>query len=157
VAQINDDERPPIIVKGGSLIIQSGDAKSSNPKHKFGKKWEKDGKNWKQTHGNGKHVGKYSVSFQGGGATCTPDFASDVRVTYKPKSGDKIVIVITRRERSSADNDTEPLIVSPVELQPDNERDQPTLTLAGEGKILSIAIGSKVCSEPVGAKLQPVK
>ena len=66
-----DDERPPIIVRGGSLVIQSGDEKSSNPKHRIGKKWKKDGKDWKQIHDNGKHVARYPVSFQGGGASCT--------------------------------------------------------------------------------------
>ena len=79
-------------------------------------------------------------------------------MTYHLKSGEKIVVAITRREKSSADKNTEPLIVSPMELQIDNEKDQPTLTLPDDGgKILSISIGGKVCSQPVGAKLQPIK
>jgi hypothetical protein len=152
-----DDERPPIIVRGGSLIIQSGDGKSSNPKHKIGKQWKKDAKEYRQIHDNGKHVARYSVSFVGGGAACTPDFATDVRVSYQTHSGEKVTIQITRREKSGS-NKTEPVVLSDKDLSINNDIEQPTLTLPDEGgKILSISIGSKVCSEPVSAKLQPIK
>ena len=79
-------------------------------------------------------------------------------MTYKPKSGQKVVIVIGRAERvAGGKKEHEPLVISPVELTVDNDKDRPTLTLAGEGKSSSIATGSNVCTNPVGAKLQPIK
>lgn len=153
----NDDERPPIIVRGGSLVIQSGDPKSSNPKHKKGKPWRKDGSLWKQKHDNGKDVKTYSVSFQGGGASCGPALSTEVRVTYQLTSGEKVVILIGREGKSAKDKEKEPAITSAKELIIDNSRDQPTLTLPLEGEIVSIWAGGNVCSNPVSAKLQPIK
>ena len=152
-----NEDRPPIIVRGGSLVIQSGDPKSSNPNHKKGKPWLKDGAHWKQEHDNGKDVKTYSVSFQGGGGSCSPAFATEVRVTYQPKSGDKVVILIGRADKSGPEKEKEPRIVSAKELVVDNSTDQPTLTLQLEGEIVSISAGGNVCTNPVGAKLQPVK
>lgn len=162
---LGEDERPPIIVRGGSLVIQSGDPKSSNPKHKKGKPWRKDGAHWKQKHDDGKDVKTYSVSFQGGGGSCGPTFATEVRVTYQPKSGEKVVILIGRADKSVSDDksggksasEKEPLVVSAKELVVDNSTDQPTLTLALDGEIVSISAGGNVCTHPVSAKLQPIK
>lgn len=152
-----DEERPPIIVRGGSLVIQSGDEKSSNPKHKKGKPWldAKDKKLWKQKHDNGKHVATYSVSFQGGGGTCSPTFATEVHVTYELTSGGTVEVTIGR-EKVANGKEMEPFVRSTKELTADNEREQPTLTLPLGGKITSISAGGKVCSNPVSAKLQPV-
>lgn len=163
---LGEDERPPIIVRGGSLVIQSGDEKSSNPKHKKGRPWRKDGAHWKQKHDDGKDVKMYSVSFQGGGARCVPTLSTEVRVTYQLTSGEKVVVLIGRDEVDGADKfaggkepgtEREPLVVSARDLIIDNQKDQPTLTLALDGEIVSISAGGNVCSNPVSAKLQPVK
>ena len=161
---LGEDERPPIIVRGGSLVIQSGDPKSSNPKHQKGKPWRKEGAHWKQKHDDGKDVKTYSVSFQGGGGNCGPTFATEVRVTYQLKSGEKVVILIGRDDADSdeksaggREKEKEPLVVSAKGLTIANGKDQPTLTLALDGEIVSISAGGNVCSNPVSAKLQPVK
>lgn len=152
-----NDERPPIIVRGGSLVIQSGDTKSKDPNHNKGKRWRKDGKHWKQEHDNGKDVKTYSVSFQGGGGTCGPTLSPEVRVTYQLTSGEKVVILIGRGDKLGPEREKEPLIVSSRDLVIDNSTDQPTLTLQLEGEIVAISAGGNVCSNPVSAKLQPVK
>ncbi len=154
---LGDDERPPIIVRGGSLVIQSGKEKSSNPKHETGKDWIdiKDRKRWKQKHDDGKHVAAYSVSFPEDGKSCSPAHVPEVRVTYQPTSGDPVVVVIGR-ELSANGKDMEPLITSTAELTAVNGTAQPTLTFPSKGTIVSIAAGSNVCSNPVSAILQPV-
>lgn len=153
-----NDERPPIIVRGGSLVIQSGDEKSSNPKHITGKPWKNDSndkKRWKQKHDNGKHVGMYSVTFVGGGAGCSATHSPEVRVTYELTNGENVVVLIGRDKTSDPD-DLQPLVTSSRELTVDNDKDQPTLTLPLDGKIVSISAGSVHCSSPVKAILQPV-
>lgn len=156
-----EDERPPIIVRGGSLVIQSGDEKSSNPKHKKGKEWTKDGAHWKQKHDNGKDVKTYSVSFVGGGGSCAPVLTTEVRVTYQltsgEKAGEKVVVLLGRADKPGPEKEKEPAITVAAELIVDNSKEQPTLTLPLEGKIVSIWAGGNVCSEPVSAKLQPIK
>ena len=153
-----NEERPPIIVRGGSLVIQSGDERSTKPAHKKGKPWREPGsdrKRWKQKHDNGKHVTTYAVSFQGGGGTCSPVHATDVRVIYQLTGGDRVDVVIGRDKTDDSD-DLEPLITSSRELTPNNEREQPTLTLPLDGSIVSISAGGNTCTNPVGAKLQPI-
>ena len=50
-----DDDRPPIIVKGGSLIFQSGDPRiTGDPKVAKGKPWTLYNGEWQPKHDNGK-------------------------------------------------------------------------------------------------------
>ena len=152
-----NEDRPPIIVQGGSLVIQSGDPKSSNPKHRKGKPWLKDGAHWKQKHDNGKDVKTYSVSFQGGGGSCGPTFATEVRVTYQLKSGDRVVILIGRADKSGPrerEGTAGRLCQGTDRRQLKGSADAHA---ALEGQIVSISAGGNVCTNPVSAKLQPVK
>ena len=147
-----DEERPPIIVRGGSLKIFSGTKTN-------GKRWKKVGDEFRQEHPRGKDVGVYSVRFIGGGETCRPTFAHTVRITYALDSGRPAVIIIGRAEEitEDPDKDREPVISSTVPLEIVNDSEEaPHLLLAARGRITSVVADSLVCSSPAGVIAQPV-
>ena len=75
----DDEERPPIIVRGGSLIFQSGDAGTQ------GKSWMPVGSDWQPDHLRGVPVSMFTVRIQGGGsiAACpSMERTREIAVTY---------------------------------------------------------------------------
>jgi hypothetical protein len=80
---------------------------------------------------------------------------TEVRVTYQLTTGDRVDVVIGR-DKTEESGDLEPLITSSRELTPNNDGEQPTLTLPLDGRIVSISAGGNTCSNPVSAKLQPI-
>jgi len=69
----DDEERPPIIVRGGSLIFESGD-KSGKPKHKKGKLWIAGaaGTDWQPDHDDGISVVDFTIAISGGDPASCP-------------------------------------------------------------------------------------
>jgi hypothetical protein len=150
VAERDDEDRPPIIVKGGSLIIQSG--REGEP----GKPWESAEGGFRQRHDEGKNLETYSVRFVGGSGSCASKFARTVRVTYQPDSGGRYVVTITRA-RNPVTGKHEPFVTPVGRLRIDNTLPNPSLILDGRrSTIVSVAIGSEVCREPSEAILESI-
>ena len=57
----SDEDRPPIIVRGGSLYFISGDAHHSKKEFKYGKQWVHHKKGWKPKHDQAKSVSYFVV------------------------------------------------------------------------------------------------
>jgi hypothetical protein len=96
----DDEDRPPIIVKNGSLVFQSG----TEPRP--GKSWKAQGnRNWQTNHGNGKRVSTFQLYFIGGKVKdsddpCRPTTATDftVKLDHDGNSAtDPIDYQVTRR------------------------------------------------------------
>jgi len=81
----SDEDRPPIIVRGGSLYFISGDAHHSKNEFKYGKPWKyrKQKKVWQPDHERGKRVTVFGVDVY------PPDHSESspkLPVTYKTES-----------------------------------------------------------------------
>ena len=50
----DQEDRPPILVRDGSLIFESGDPASIDPIEQTGKPWIDDGEDWQPAHPEGK-------------------------------------------------------------------------------------------------------
>ncbi|HXG57027.1 MAG TPA: hypothetical protein VNJ03_16735 [Vicinamibacterales bacterium] len=142
---VEDDDRPPIIVRGGSLIFESGDTKKSKP----GKPWRKEtvtdsaGQSevqWKPDHEKARSVGLFVVSFENGtdasGATCVSEFLPELTVIYDHdgEAGTPAIrYLISRRPRNNGNGTMAPTVIQTAPLTEDNTSvpDYPTLTLTG--------------------------
>lgn len=96
-----DEDRPPIIVKGGSLIFESGDADSSDPGEKTGKAWVQHNNDWQPNQKKGKKVKWLVVGLPTGDqATCPAlSMTKDIVVTYTTTAGAASSFTITRKAR----------------------------------------------------------
>ena len=89
-ALAGDDDRPPIIVRNGSVIFDGGDPKGDP---KTWKAWKKDilGEQWKPDHDNGRKVREYQVSYSGfsnpPACTTTTTSGQEVLVDYTTSGG----------------------------------------------------------------------
>ena len=75
----DEEDRPVMVVKSGSLVIQSG-SDSANP----GKRWKKVGEEgdkdiWQMDHPGGKHTNQFRVSMFGTGR-CGPRRVRQLRL-----------------------------------------------------------------------------
>ena len=89
----SEEDRPPIIVRSGSLTIDNGDR--SGP-HNQWKKWKQESSNrWKPNHGNGANVTGLAVRVTGGGGSgCVVAFnAERVEVDYSQGTTNPAVVV----------------------------------------------------------------
>jgi hypothetical protein len=55
------EERPPIIVRGGSLYFTSGDRNSKKPEHAKGKQWKQRKSGWEPKHAKGRDISCFVV------------------------------------------------------------------------------------------------
>ena len=117
-----DEERPPIIVRGGSVIFESGEGA------KKGKKWKKVNDDWQPDHGNGIPVNKFTVAIQGSDTECPPlQVTHDLSITYTDEQGVSSTFFITTKARNG-NGSPAPAIVTDQELTLDNSGDYPKLT-----------------------------
>jgi len=103
----DDEERPPIIVRGGSLIFQSGDAGT------LGKSWMPVGSDWQPDHLKGVPVSMFTVKIQGGGgiATCpSMERTREIAVTYT-EGGQSSVFRLQIKPRPHGSGKPAPAIV----------------------------------------------
>jgi hypothetical protein len=144
-----DDDRPPIIVKGGSLYFENTTTKRP------GKVWKEvtagNKKVWGLDHDNGKKVSFYQVYFVGGSGVCAPVETEEVSVNFdhdsNPNTPDRqyTVNVVDKRPRVS----------STYDLEVDSDA---TRLIAGrEGRFSNVVIGGTVCTSPTAAYLEPIK
>lgn len=139
-----DEDRPPIIVKGGSLTFQSGTPKRP------GKPWKKvdpaNKKKWDQNHGNGKNVTLFQLYFVGGTGSCAPQTAAEFTVNYDHdkdgKSPRPYVVSI-----NTTGPDRGPMISSDYLDQDQTDANKLAATPA-TGDLLNVTIGSSVCTQP---------
>ena len=125
----DDEDRPPIIVRGGSLIFESGDAT------KPGKSWKEKvaGKDWIADQAKGHHVSTFVVTFDGGSGACGSVYAPELTVYYKPSSGSPNTSTFTVARQPDGKKKYE-TVISGGGLAADNTATYPTLTAAGESK-----------------------
>jgi hypothetical protein len=139
-----DEDRPPIIVKGGSLTFESGTARRP------GKPWKKvdpaSKKNWDQDHGNGKNVSLFQLYFVGGTGACTPQADTEFTVNY---------------DHDNDGRNARPYVVSINQTGPDKgpmissdflDQDQSAATklvaTPATGRLLNVTIGTSTCTRP---------
>ncbi|HXG72341.1 MAG TPA: hypothetical protein VNJ04_17185 [Gemmatimonadaceae bacterium] len=150
----DDEDRPPIIVRGGSLIFESGDAKTS------GKNWkQKSGTEWKQDHDKGHWVGYFAVSFDAP-STCAPVYTPELTVYFKPDGpGADTAFQITRQPRNNNGNDKkqEPVVIGQG-LVAANSITNPTLTFNQKGSIARVDYktpgGTGTCATPKEIRIE---
>ena len=118
-----DEERPPIIVRGGSVIFESGEGA------KKGKKWKKVNDDWQPDHGNGIPVNKFRVAIQGSDAECPPlQLTRELSITYTDEQGVSSIFFITTKARNG-NGSPAPTIVTDQKLDDlGNSGDYPKLT-----------------------------
>lgn len=139
-----DEDRPPIIVKGGSLTFESGTARRP------GKPWKKvdpaNKRKWDQNHGQGKNVTLFQVYFVGGTGSCAPQAATELTVNYDHDNDSRnprpYVVSI-----NTTGPDKGPMISSDYLDQDQSDATKLAATPA-TGKLLNVTIGSSVCTQP---------
>jgi len=123
----DDEDRPPIIVRGGSLIFQSEE--SGTP----GKKWaaKVPNKEWISDHDAGKWVSMFEVTFEGPN-DCSSAYTPELTVYYKAaaEKEDIVSFQVLRQPKNQGNNKME-TVISGAGLTEDNNAANPTLTYAG--------------------------
>ena len=170
-----DEDRPPIIVKGGSLLFESGDSKKATK----GKPWKteavpdaagKNEKQWKPDHPNGIPASVLKVAFTGGTdearRACTAMYLPEFTVLYDP-DGTGVVpqagYLVTRRAREKGQGTLAPAIVEmTLPLAATGSTDYPALMAAGTNKVFRIeyvkADGSKGwCDKPTQVEVNTIR
>lgn len=160
-----DEERPPIIVRGGSLEFQSGDEDSNNPTHRKGKEWREEiGRpaHWKSDHPKGTPCRAFSVRFPGmhDSTTCpSRSETQEVTIYYLPTKGNETKFTVKLEEES--DGSFVPLIVG--DLSPrDKGKQNPRLVHdeAGNGSFrvqFTTGSGTVNCPSPRKVRIRPLK
>lgn len=170
-----DEERPPIIVKGGSLLFESGDS----TKAKKGKSWkteavpDADGKNekqWKPDHPNGIPASVLKVAFTGGSdearRACAAMYLPEFTVLYDPDGTGVLPqagYLVTRRARDKGQGTLAPAVVeTTLPLVPWGSGDYPGLMAAGTHKVFRIeyvkADGTKGwCDKPTQVEVNTIR
>jgi hypothetical protein len=101
---VEDQDRPPIIVRGGSLIFESGDRE----KNIQGRPWFEDDTNaaeWKQFQPRGKPTTGFHLEFPSGACTAPPNPVNSFVVTYDPDgAGSEPEMSFTVRPRPRGEN-----------------------------------------------------
>ena len=108
----DDEDRPPIIVRGGSLEFESGTV------NRPGRNWKTGSVGFQMIHDRGKPVSRFQVYFEGGTGLCTPVTVADFTISFD----------------HDGQGNTPPRLYE-VRTRPDTGRPAPTVT--GEGLTIS--------------------
>ncbi len=153
-----DEDRPPIIVKGGSLIFESGDASSSDPDESTGKPWVAMGSDWQPDHPRGKKTKWFSVNLVAADQQQCPalSMTKEITITYQPTSGSASTFRITIKGRPG--NSAPAPAVEGSGLTPGGSPDNPQLIFAGAGTISNVQFqaqgaGNVNCPTPTSIKV----
>ena len=141
----DDEERPPIIVRGGSIIFESGD-KNGKPKEKKGKKWIAAGSDWQPDQNDGIPVADLSIAIRGGNqGSCptldrvvgdpkaTPAVAPVITVTYTADGTDTTFTITTKPDRNKPNKWSTTIVGSNMRLENDTS-DNPQIVFGDHGK-----------------------
>jgi hypothetical protein len=156
VASTKDNEdRPPMVVKGGSLIIQSG-FNSKKP----GKPWHNDpnaANEWQMDHSAGKQTNAFLVMMSGSGS-CGPDFVDDMILEYTLSSNQAVQqFRVTRKKQiGSSGNKMVPTVIG-ERLTPTNSGDTPFLMFPDAGELTRVTAAGIDCRSPGAFAIHPTK
>ena len=100
----DDEDRPTIIVRNGSLYIENTGGKKWKKKNHNSEEW------WRMDHDKGHWPGFFEVSFEGGSGTCGPAYTPEITIYIQ---GDQKYQVTKRPRNPNAWNDKklEPVIL----------------------------------------------
>jgi hypothetical protein len=100
IIRSGDEDRPPIVVRDGSVKIDGGEANSTN-----WKPWKQHGskKQWQPDHGNGASTANYSVTIANANGAAAPSspcpslpiVGTKVTVEYTTDAGAKSQVVVS--------------------------------------------------------------
>lgn len=159
-ASFADDDRPPIIVRNGSLTFESGSKKRLG-------KWRKvddaSKKEWELDDDNGKKTATLHVYFVGGtDSGCVPETAEEVTVYYNnptgPSTGAKqYTVKINRSPKKGKDV---PMVSAPDDLEVDNTNMKLTASPA-DWKLTKVTIRTTTatleCTAPREVWIESIK
>lgn len=154
-----DEDRPPIVVKSGSLYFDH--EADGRP----GQEWEKvsgSTTDWQPNHPGGKKVSKLQLYFVGGSTTsagpCEPVTVTTFTVNYDPDgSGTQLPKAYT--VGISTTGKPVPRVSGDLQRDPSNAK---RLIAGTEGAIVSVAGASVTsisfqCDNPTGVWVEPIK
>ena len=160
----DDEERPPIIVRGGSIIFESGDKNSNKPKEKKGKKWAHAGSDWQPDQPHGIAISDLTVAIRGGNQSSCPALdrvpgnpptaAPEVTVTYRVGQTDSSFKITLAPDANNAKKYV-PTIIGSNMRQENDTSDNPQLVFGnhGEGEISRVQFrgqsGDVNCQGPI--------
>jgi hypothetical protein len=155
VAAIRDNEdRPPMVVKGGSLIIQSG-FNSKKP----GKPWHNDPaapNEWQMDHSAGKQTNAFLLMMSGSGS-CGPDFVDEMVLEYTLSNNQTTQYRITRKKQiGSSGSKMVPTVIG-ERLSPTNTGDTPFLMFPDAGSLTRVTATGIDCRSPAQFAVHPTK
>jgi hypothetical protein len=128
-----EEDRPPMVVRGGSLIFQNG-----IPNSVPSKKCKKNGNDWEMDHPNGKPTNYFIVAVVGSG-TCGLAVVNSIALEYRLNGGGTKVYSI---ELKGPGNKI-PMIVG-ENLAP-VQGDETTLNVTDAGTLIRVTAGSISC------------
>lgn len=151
-----DRERPPLVIRSGSVVIDGGDALDA---HKHWKNWKRDSpetRRWRPEQPGGASVSGYAVTVAGApdGASCAGGAAltgAEVFVDYTVESSNTTSRLRVGRDRAAGAPDTtalEPVVdaPAPMAIVPGTPFDPPELVYnPGDGWISGLVVGSTTC------------
>jgi hypothetical protein len=148
-AYFADDDRPPIIVRGGSLYFDhKTDRRTAN--------WQRVNPNvkkeWEGVQGGGKPVNYFAAYFVGGSGACTPTETEEVTVNLDHDSDP----TTTTRQYSIKIVNRRPNVSSTIDMDT-NGTDLTRLIADSGGTLESVVIGTAKCDTPTALYLEPIK
>jgi hypothetical protein len=156
-----DEERPPIIVRNGSLIFESGDAASNDPEEKTGKPWKQVDGSWQPDHNKGKKTKWFVVTIQGGTSGACPGagMTQEIVITYTKDSTDTKFTIKPKGRNNGGNGPKAPAIETTATLQQGGSSANPQLIFDPVGGAISnvsfqSAIGENAnCMRPQSLKI----
>ena len=152
-----DEDRPPIIVKGGSLIFQSGDP-DGDAEEQAGKRWKQVGSDWQPDHDDGKKTSWFSVAIRGGSGSCpTLSMTRELTVTYEAQ-GLETNLRITTKPRGPNKGPAPAIVGSGLTTGGSSTNPQLIFGNPNEGSIKRVQFnaqggGSVTCNGPSSLKI----
>ncbi len=163
--QADDEDRPQIIVRGGSVTIDDGDASLTKPWKKGGSK-----KDWRPDQAKGAPVRYFAVMVQNAGTTGSPSapcpavgmIATSVAIEYRKTVGDQTEVNQIQVGLAPTGK-AEPLITSTVDLEPQAANAAELVYNPNGGGISKVTIAgmpgstsNQACFFDAGSAVKPV-
>lgn len=157
LAGAEDEDRPPIIVKGGSLIFESGDV-DGDADEKTGKPWKQVGSDWQPDHKEGKKTQWFSVAIRGGSGSCPAlSMTREVNVFYEVQ-GTETAFRLMIKPRGPNKGPAPAIVGSGLTQGGTSTNPQLVFGTAGQGSFKRVqfsaqGVGSVTCNGPSTLKI----
>lgn len=150
-----DEDRPPIIVKSGSLIFENGDDAQNQ-----GKPWHEPNakQEWQLDHPKGRPTKQFHAIFVGGTGDCAPKYITEAVIYYKymkDQNEETAQFTVTTRQRSPQGGTKAPAILG-ADLVKDNSGYIKTLKFDQAGTIDRVTAGGATCTAPGWMMFRPL-